>query len=890
VPGQLADRFFALLLKSFPCQQRTRYGPEMLDAFKRERMALVRDQGLWSALRFVVAAYRDVVVAGWSERRSEAGRPERTRLEGLFFGIWKDVKEATRSLARAWAFALVCLASLAIGLGINLAIVTLLWISLSPPPGVEVDGALDVVVTTRGLNLDEPWSFPDFEDVKRADTGMEVTGWVVGLRSLRTEDGADDERVSAMYVSANYFQTLGMGIAPGRAFVPEEDDVVGEPPVVVSFDMWENRLGADPQVVGRSLILNRTVHRVIGVTPRGFSGHAAGQDVDAWIPLWEHPRLNPGSDFRYDRSASWLQVLGRLEEGVESVQVNGALGAVMGGLAEAHPETNEIRGAQAIQYTKQGRGDEDWWIIKKIFLAMEVMALLIVSLNVAGMVLVRSATRERELALRMALGSSRLRLVRYLMTESALLAIIGGLLSLTVGWGSLRLLAWRIGQPFPGGLTLTLAAQSLAWSLVMMILIGLSPALKFSRPEILRALKDDGGVGGRRSSRIHRIATSLQAGVALPLLVITGMVLQSSQLLDEGDYGFQPHGLIVSTLDLAGEGYADEEVAPFMRRLRESVAALPGVESVSVADAVPLDYGRRDHRVSRAGEFEAARIPIQGTRATEGYFETIGTPILSGRGFQSGDVAGSEAVAVITESLAERLWPNQGALGQRASFSFDRRNYTDLTVVGIIGDVVGSSHESASANIFVSQWQNPTQRTNLVVRASSEDAALLSAVRGAILELDDDLTQPQVVTSQTLMDGQKGGIHDLSLFFGGISALMLFLAAIGVYGVVDFAVTNRTREIGVRMAVGASRSRVLILVLMDGVKLAIPGIAGGSLLAVVISQIILASMYDYFGRTAVVWTVLGLSVGAALGVVLLASSIPARRATGVHPIEALKGD
>lgn len=888
--SRLAERCYGLLLRSFPSQHQMHYGSEMLDAFSRERAAIARTEGSWSALRFVFAAYRDVVATGFRERRGAKKKERPDQVHGLLFGIGKDLRHAVRNLTRAWTFTLVCLMSLAIGLGINVAISTLLWVTLAPAPGVEEEGALEVLLMTRGLRLGERWTFPDFDDVRKSDTGMDVTAWALGSRSLRTDDGADDERLSTMYVSANYFTTLGMKVSPGRAFAPEEDDVVGEPPVVVSFNMWENLLGADPQVVGRSLTLNRTVHTVIGVAPRGFVGQFEGQRVDAWVPLWEHPRLTSDSDFRVDRSEGWLQLLGRLKEGTSALQVNAALAAVMSDLAKTHPSTNQIRGARTVRYAKVGLGEEDWRIPKVMLMGLQVMSLLIVSLNIGGMVLVRGAARASELAVRMALGSSRARLVRYLMAESAVLAILGAVLSVAVGWSVLGVIEWQIGQPFPDGLSMTLVVKALGWALAMMLLIGLSPAIKSSRPEIVRALKDDAGGGGRSSGRVYRRATSFQTAVAIPLLVITGIILQSTRLMDKEEYGFQPDGLTVSSLDLATGGYSDEGVASFMQRLHAGVASLPGVQSVSVADAVPLDGGTRDDRVSASGGESGTWVSAGGSRATAGYFETIGTPILSGRGFESGDVAGAEAVAVVTESLSERLWPGQSALGQRVTLNLDRQPNTDLTVVGVVGDVVGSGYGSGFENIFVSQWQDPTSRISLVVRTSSDVATLRRAVKDLVFGLDPELTTPLVLTSQNLTDANKGDVYFISVFVGSLSSLMLLLVALGVYGVVGFAVENRTREIGVRIAMGASRRRVMTLVLLDGLKLTLPGILWGSIVALGLSQYALVIAYDYFGRTALVGVVLAMAAAAVISVVLMASGIPARRATRVRPMEALRAE
>ncbi len=889
--GRLIDRGYSLQLRWFPPEHRARYGAEMLDAFSRERRAVRRQRGLLTVCRFVAAAYWDAWVSGAQERRYAWALPDRASYspDTFLLSSWRDVKDAVRGLSRAWNFSLVCLTSLAIGLGINLAIMALMWMSLSPPPGVEEEGAVELLITYQGRTLDQDWSYADFADVKAANIGADLTGWVIGPRNLRTDDGADDQRVNSMYVSANYFETLGVRVARGRAFLPEEDDFVGEPPVVVTYDMWKNRLGSDPDIVGQLMTLNRTVHRVVGVAPEGFNGHFVVHRVDLWIPLWEHPRLAAGRDFRFNRSDEWLGVLGRLNDGAEGPVVSGALASVMAGLAETYPATNAFRGGRTAVYSKQGRGAEDWVIIRSIFFVLQVVALLIVSLNVAGMVLVRSAMRERELALRMALGSSRVRLVRYLLTESGILAVLGGGLALVVGWGVLRTMEARTGMILPEGMGLSLAVRVLGWSFVMMLMIGLSPALKFSRPEIVGALKDDSGVGGRRSSRIHRTATSIQAAVALPLMVVTAMVLQSTKLLESAEYGFQPDGLMVAAIELDAEGYRDDEVAPFMRALQSSIGGLSGVQAVSISDGIPLDGRRRGRRIGTAGD-GGRWMRGQVTRATAGYFEAIGTPILRGRGFENGDVEGAQGVAVVTEAAAERLWPEEEALGQRVRVEFAWVEETELMVVGVVADVVGNTSDAAPVQVFASHWQNPTKRVNVVVRASSEGAGMRGAIRDAILAVDPQLTPPLVVTSRTLMGQGNDGRNAFSMMFGGLAVLMLLLAALGVYGVVGFAVTNRTREIGVRMALGASRPKVMTLVLVDAMKLVLPGIVVGSVLAAIASQQILARWYQYFGRSSLDWLVVVAAAVTALCVVLLASSVPARRAAGVQPMEALRGD
>jgi predicted permease len=884
--SSLAGKLFGWLLRSFPEQRRGRYGAEMRDAFQRQTAALVRERGRLSALRFVMLSYIDVVHTGFQERARENRRYPLSK-DGWLTGLGLDLRHAVRSLSNSWTFTGVCLASLAIGLAINAILVLFMNLTFDPPRAVKADGAVELLITTGGRNLDDLWSYPDFADVKRTQTGLELSAFVTGTRDLRADSVNGGGPVNVLYVSANYFQVLGVAIAPGRGFTPEEDQVGSEPPVIISNRFWRNRLNNDPAIVGRTLRLNRQIARVVGVAPAGFDGHSAGHSAEVWLPLWTHPAVNASSPIRTDRGADWLEVVGRLQRDVSITQANRAVQSVMAGIAEAHPASNKDRRAIVVPYTVQGGGNaHEGLLARTMFLGLSGMVLFVVCLNLTGMVTVRTAARQRELALRLAMGSSRMRLMRHLLMESAVIALLGGLLSSLLMAVLLRVMGAQVGQPIPVDVTITAVAVCVGLSALTTIVIGLSPALRFSRPALLASLKEDAGSGKRRSGRIHKIATSVQTAIALPLLIINGMFLQGTRVMSEGDYGFKVDNLLVAKIDLDVEGYPEHAVESFLRQARERVDAVPGVTAVTIGDAVPLDYERRSRRLSRAGEEEY--VYAGATRITENYFETIGTPILLGRSILPTDVRTAEAVAVVTKSLAERLWPGQNALGRRVRYGFDRSSQTEVTVVGVVADVAGSSHESAPTNIFVSLWQQPTRRITLVTRVSSQ--SVIPEIRRALIELDPNMTRPVILTSRALIEGAKREIYAGTAFVGGLSVLTLLLAAIGVYGVVAFAVATRTREIGLRMAVGASRVSVLRMVLLDGVKLAVPGIVVGSLVAAFLAHAILERWYAYLKMATLNPVVLVLGASVALLTVLFACSMPARRAASVQPMEALRVD
>ena len=875
----LAGKLFAALLKSFPRHRRARYGAEMQEAFERQ-YSQERARSVWRALRFAQSAYFDLLQSGWRERRHDE-RKYPMHKDGWFTGMSLDIRHAIRSLTGSWTFTLVCVISLSIGLAINAILVLFMNENFNPPRGVQPKGAVELLVTTKGQVQDDRWSYPDFLDVKRSIRGVAVTGYTSGVRTLRADDSTDVGNVGVSYVSANYFKTVGVPISPGRGFAAEEDQIVAEPPIIVSYKLWRDQLGGST-ILGRSLRLNRTVHRVVGVAPPGFRGHNASHLVEAWVPLWSHPLFSQTNTMQTDRDFEWLEVVGRLEGGTSMTQANAAVQSIMTGLAEANPTTNMERRAVVVPYSYQGGGGAaQLLLIKSMFLGLSGMVLFVVCLNVAGMVMVRTASRGRELALRLAMGSSRMRLLRHLMTESTLLALLGGLFSTMIMFILLRVIAVRFNQTIPDDVFVTSLYVCLGLSVLTSFVFGLAPALKFSRLPLLGSLKEGGGGGNRRTGRLHKVATSVQIALALPLLIVNGMFLRGTQAMDGGDYGFKQDNLLLSTIDLDVEGYSDREVEQFLREARERVAGVPGVTEVSIADAVPLDYMPRSQKVSRGGD--SVYTWAGGTRVTENYFETIGTPILEGRAILESDAAGAERVAVVTKSLAEHLWPRENALGRRLGTGFG----SEVTVVGVSGDVVGGSQDSEPLNVFVSLRQNPSKLVKIVTRVSSE--SVLPAIRNTLHEIDPDL-RPAVTSSRSLMQAEKQEIYFYTGFIGGLSVLTLLLAAIGVYGVVAFSVAGRTREIGVRMAIGASQVKVLGMVLWDGLRLALPGVVVGSLIGAALARWILQQWYDYLKLATIDPIILAAGAATALGVVAFASSMPARRAASVQPIEALRSE
>jgi len=891
-------RAYALALWAFPRAHRAEYQAEMIESFDRELATLANDHGRRRALGFAVAACLNVVGAGLGERRRHR-RTGQARARGNFFaGFGGDLTYAVRALAKARTFSIVCVVSLGLGLGVVFSISMFLRQLLATPPGVDADGLVEVVVNPLGPHRAqvgswaiETWSYPDFEDLRDADTGMAVTGWAIDDGILRSPSLAP-QRTSTMYVSANYFTAVGVVPAQGRIFnAADEDESSAQPVLVVSHRLWENRLGADPDIIGSMLTLNRVEHVVIGVAPDGFRGHLnrrAASPADLWVPLREHPALAFENGLRRDRGADWLRVFARLSPGTSLGEANGAVSSVMSGLAEQYPTSNEYKAASVEPYTSTGTNQQlENGIITVMFYGMSGMVLVVVCLNVAGMVLVRSATREPELAMRQALGASRSRLMRHLMSEAVVLALAGGSLSAAVVYGGSVSLSWWFEGPVPDALRLnpSKVAVCIALSLATTLVFGLLPAIRFSRTTMVMAIKDDTGVGGWRVGRVHRLAAALQVGIALPFLIMGGLLFDGARTAATADLGFEPDGLFASAISVAAAGYADEDAGFFLSGVQDNLRQASGVASVTVADGLPLDYNLRRGYVSLVGA--EAQVRAHTKRVGEGYLTTLGTPLLRGRDITADDHAGAELVALLSESLATQLFPGGDALGGRVASALQGNEKQVFTVVGVTADVVTSQMQTTRPQIFVALAQHPAPRVFLIARSSADTQSMTTAFEEAIADLDPGFSRPSIVTGAALVRDNIGDLLEQSTLALAVAAVALTLSALGIYGVVAFMVAARTREMGVRIALGATRRRVVNTVLIDTCKLVVPGLAVGLLLAI-----------TWVRQTDLLWYRLGavepavyaLAAAAALAVALLASLPSAYRAAAVEPLDAIRSE
>jgi predicted permease len=810
---------------------------------------------------------------------------------------------AARSLAKTPSYTFVCVASLGIGMGTFVGIVTFVRSMMAPIPGVNVDGLVEVLVTPMGpLKAKagdwaiEQWSYPDFMELRNADIGMAVTGWAKGESRHQRSESAAPVSVPTMFVSANYFSTIGVATVRGPGFDVAAADALSEAPaaaprVVVAYDFWWNVLGANPDIIGKTITLDDVPHFVVGIAPVGFHGHLAEYvaSADLFIPLGRHPRLRADDSLRFNRDIDWVHILGRLSPGVGIAQANSAVSAIVSGLAERYPATNEFKASTVEPYWIRGARIHAQNVRARIWLlGLSGMVLLIVCLNISGMMIVRSAMRERELSIRQAVGAGRRRLMQYLLSEAVMLACMGGALSTFVLFGVPAVVAWWFGVAVPREIDFDAVSMaiSVGLCLVAAMLFGLLPAIRFSRPNLISALKDSAAGGGRTVGRVHRLAAAAQLGVAIPFLVLSGVMLDRVRT---ADFGFVTDGLVAARLDPVAGGSNRGGAALFLQNTRDSLKRASGVASVTVADGMPIDFERRNVRVGRPNGSEFATAHV--TRVAEGYLETIGARLLRGRSITAEDRAEATLVAVISEPLAVRLFPKGDPIGERLKFALEGSQEQEFTIIGVTADFATSQLTTERPQMLLPLPEQPATSVFLIARGAAGDETMLrSAFANAAREFNADfvpiaIARAGIVGGKQLVEKSMEDLIVESAGVGGTGVVVLVLAALGISGVIAFMVATRTREFAVRIALGATRSRVLRLMLSDVVKLVMPGVAGGLFLA---ALLIRTAPLSPLGVVEPISYLTGATI--AIFVALLAGLPSARRAAAVEPMVAMRSE
>ena len=802
--------------------------------------------------------------------------------------LLRDLRHAARSLLRSRALTVTAVLTLGLALGANTALFSLVnAILLRPLPGIADPARLVNVHRSAadGTSLHSV-SHPDYRDLgERGRRFAELAAFNGRGTSFGT--GGAPEVVGTQLVSGNYFAVLGVRPQRGRLIGQADDGAPGASPVaVVSHSLWQRRLGGDPGIVGRTIRLNGFPFTVVGVAPEGFEGHFVGFPFDVFVPLSMAAQAAPDEDLAA-RDAQWLELVGRLAPGVSRSQAQAGLVGIMSGLAREHPQT--LRGASVDVRAMTGVDDSLRRGVVGFLAVLQVaglLVLLIACVNLAGLLLARAAGRARELAVRVALGAGRGALTRQLMVETLGLFVLGGGVGVALAFWTADLLHAFQPTAFPVSLRfdLRLDARVLAFAAVLTALTGVAcglvPAMQASRVDPLPALKDS-RLGGTPRLRLRSALVAGQVALTTLLLVGAGLFVRTLQTARTIDPGFQPEGVHTARLDLTLLAGHPLRGRAFYDQLVAGLAAEPGVESASLATSIPLrslapptaDL-RADGPVSASEPGLTAAL----SAVTPTYFETLRVPLVTGRAFVSADTPTSRPVAVVNETLARRLWPGRSSVGERLWQGPVQRE-----VVGVARDVkVRSLGEDPRPQIYVPLAQVFRPRARLLVRGEGDLAA---AVRRQVAALAPDLP---VMESTPLREAITFALFPQRMaaaIAGALGALGLVLAATGLYGVVAYSATQRTREMGVRLALGARRADVTALVLGRGLRLTLAGVAAGGALAALLTPAAGGLLHGVSPTDVPTF----LAVGALMtAVAALASYLPARRASRVDPLVALR--
>jgi predicted permease len=807
--------------------------------------------------------------------------------------IRQDARHAARVVARRPLFTTVAVLSIAIGVGATTAMVTLAnTLLLRPAPGVGHPERIVTIGRTQDGSGFDNLSYPNFLDYRaaaKALSAMAIVRMEPQSVSLAGPDGG--EPVQAGIVSGNFFRLLEARPAAGRFFLPDEDRVPGANPVVVlNHAFWRSRFHTADSTVGSTVVLNGTPFTVVGVAAQQFRGPFAVAP-DVWVPVMAATLLGFPEGMLASRQGVWAIALGRLAPNYGVAAAQADLGAIAARLEREYPEANRGQGVR-VTAASLFPGDLRAMVGRflALLLAVSGLVLVIASTNVAGMLLARAATRQREIAVRLALGASRARLVRQLVTEALLLFLVAGVAGVLLARGlivALMALAPRLPVPlaFDPRMDWRVLGFALGASLLTGILAGTVPALQSTRPQLVSALKDD-TAGSGSTLRWRSTILTLQIAFSMVLLVVAGLFARALAHARDIDPGFDPQGVEVASLDLGLANYDAERGSRLATTLLERTRSLPGVEFASLTAMLPLGGGGLGLGSiaveGRSSEEGTPGGPVDWDVVTPGYFATLGIPLLQGRDFTEADRAGTAPVAILNETLARHLWPGQNPLGRTI-----QNEGRALTVVGVARNAKYRSLGEAPRNfIYVPLAQRYMGRTTLLVRAAP-GAAITQPIRRLVAELDRSLP---ILNQETLADQAAVGLFPQRLALsvaGGLGGVALLLALLGIYGVTAYGVARRTREIGIRMALGAQPFSVVGLVLRQGLVLAAIGAASGWLAALGVTRLLRGMLYGIPATDPVAFAGAGaLLILAALA----ATAVPARQAATLDPVNALRSE
>jgi putative ABC transport system permease protein len=814
-------------------------------------------------------------------RAARAGRSE------WWGGLWHDLRYAARGLRNRPAFTAIALGTLAIGIGANTAIFTVVDAALFRGlPYVEPDRLVHLWESAPDHKSERSEaSYPDFEDWRAGQTTLAaIAGYQTNGIALTGRDVP--LMLPITYVTPGFFDVLGVRAFVGRTF-RESNDRIGDRVAMLGYGLWQREFGGDPSIVGRTIALGGVPHTVVGILPPAFHfAPAHGGD------LWAITDLS--RSYQRARGVHWLNVIGRLKDGVTPAQAVADMSAVVRRIAQKDPDSHTGREAAVVPLHDQFVGSMRPLLL--VLLSAVSIVLLIACANVAGLLLARATARQQELAVRAALGAGRARIARQLLTESVLLGALGGLLGLAVARVGVRALVaalpaqQRIAMPYLEhlGVDLRVLGYALLVALATGIAFGLFPALQASRASLAPALAAAGGrsVSGRRRTVRNALVVG-EVALTLVLLVGAGLLTQSLVRLLRVDPGFRPESVLTAAVLLPPARYADSTtITPFYRELVARIDALPGVSAVGLTSRLPLDWGNSGSYVvvGRPAPPPGQRPSASIRDVSTGYFRAMGIALLQGRDFRPQDGWNAPRVIIVNRALARQQFGAQSPVGHQLAFGPSAR-----TIVGVVEDVpIDQIGEPAMPTIYRSHLQYAERGMYMAVRTTTDPTSVAASIRGIVRVLDPDLPLAAVSTMERQIASSRAVfMRRYSMFLvAGFGVVALVLSIVGIYGVISYSVTQRMRELGVRIALGAQRGDILAMILRDGTLLAGVGIALGVGVAFWLTRFLKALLFGIATTDVTTYAAVALLLAA---VTLIASYVPARRATRVDPLVALRG-
>jgi putative ABC transport system permease protein len=809
------------------------------------------------------------------------------RKGGTMRTFLQDLRYGARMLLKNPGFTLIAVLTLALGIGANTAIFSVVngvLLSSLPYPHPEQLAMVWCDNKRQGIP-DDITSYPNFVDWRDRNKTFQGMAGVTSGRTNLTGTAGEPEEISDANVSINFFQLMGVNPLIGRVFTAEEEQPGRDRVVVLSYSLWQRRFGGDPGILNKTITLSDAPYVVVGIMPPGFQ---FPERTEIWGPLAPDDRM------RQARFAFFLPVVGRLKPGVTRAQAQADLEVVASQIEKQFPDMAGYW-VNVVPVLENTVGP-----VRRALVILSVavlFVLLIACANVANLLLARAAVRQREVAVRSALGAGRWRIVRQLLTESMLLAVMGGALGVLLAWWGVRLLVDLNPANIPRLENIRLDGRvlwfTLGLSLLTGVIFGLVPALQTTHFKLSEMLKEGGRTGaggGRRANRIRGAFIVAEVALTLALLVGAGLLIRSFWHLQSIDMGFKPDHLLTLRVTLWGSQYRQGgQAVAFYHQLQERLAALPGVVSASATSGIMLP------KLANSGLFTienrprdpnelALELPID--RVQPNYFQTMGVPLVKGRPFTEADTRDTPMVAIVNETFVKRYFPNDEPIGKRFTFGGGGPNARWITIVGVVRD---TKRQGVDQPVRIESWmplaQRPSGSMEIVLRTTGDPLALSNAVREAVWSLDRNLPIPTIQTVEHILSQRVAQQRLNMLLLVLFASIALILAAVGIYGVMSYAVTQRTNEIGIRMALGAQARDVLRMVIWRGMALALIGVALGLAAALALTRVMKNLLFDVSTTDPVTFAAIPVLL---TGVAFIACWIPARRATKVDPLDALR--